>query len=125
LAKLEQTVEPIKIKPSLVIRENGIDNNLESQLTDTLKPLITLPGDVYNLRYVLPGISKDYEVFLCSKGYYIEWMRETWLAEENLKRASLMFGLPKLFMRMAAADFKKIEPTMEDNFWRSRYVKKN
>jgi hypothetical protein len=125
LAKLEQNVEPIKIKPSLVIRENSIENNLESQLTDTLKPLITLPGDVYNLRYVFPDISKNYEVFLCSKGYYIEWMRETWLAEENLKRASLMFGFPKLFMRMAAVDFKKIEPTMEDNFWRSRYVKKN
>jgi hypothetical protein len=125
LAKLEQSVEPIRIQPSFVLKENDIDNDLESKLTDTLKPLISLPGDVYYLRYVLPGISKDYEVFLCSKGYYIEWMRETWLAEENLKKASIMFGFPKLFMRMAANDFKKIEPTMEDNFWRSRYVKKD
>jgi len=125
LADLEQSVEPIKLKPSLVVRENGNDNNQESQLTDTLKPLITLPGDVYNLSYVLPGISEDYEVFLCSKGYYIEWMRETWLAEENLKKASIMFGFPRLFLRTAAVDFKKIEPIMEDNFWRSRYVKKN
>jgi hypothetical protein len=125
LTKLEQNLEPIKIKPSLVIRENGTYNNLESQLTDTLKPLITLPGDIYNLHYVLPCNSKDFEVFLCSKGYYIEWMRETWLQEESRKRASLMFGFPRLFMRMAAMDFKKIEPTMEDNFWRSRYVKKN
>jgi hypothetical protein len=125
LANLEQSIEPIRIKPALVIRENGLSNDLESQLTDTLRPLITLPGDVYNLHYLLPGISKNYEVYLCSKGYYIEWMRETWLAQENFKKASIMFEFPRLFMRMTAADFKKVEPTMEDNFWRSRYVKKN
>ena len=125
LAKLEQSVETIKIKPSLVIKENVTDNNPESQLTDTLKPLISLPGDVFNIYYNLPGISNDYEVFLCSKGYYIEWMRETWLEEENHWKASLFFGLPRLYMKTAAADFKNTEPTMEDNFWRSKYVKKN
>lgn len=125
LAKLEQNVEPIIIKPSLVIKENVTENNPESQLTDTLKPLISLPGDIFNLCYYLPGYSKDYEVFLSSKGYYIEWMRETWLEEENHWKAGMFFGLPKLFMKMAATDFKKYEPIMEDNFWRSRYVKKN
>jgi hypothetical protein len=125
LAKLEQQVDPIEIKPSSVIKENTTATVPESQLSDTLKPLITLPGDVFNLSYNLPGISKDYEVFLCSKGYYIEWMRETWLEEENHGKAGLFFGLPRLYMKTAAADFKKFEPKMEDNFWRSRYVKKN
>ena len=36
-----------------------------------------------------------------------------------------MFGFPGIFMRIAAKEFKSIEPRMEENFWKSRYVKKN
>jgi hypothetical protein len=126
LGKLEQCQEPIVIKPSRVTDSNGIiDENAKSFLTDTLKPLVTLPGDVYNIFYDLPSLSSDYELFLSSKGYYIEWMREGWLAQENPKKAAMMFGFPRLFMKTAASDFKLIEPSMEENFWRSRYVKKN
>jgi len=126
LAKLGQSVEPLRIKPSLTLTEIEIcDNNKKPQLADTLEPLITLPGDSYNLSYNLPGTSDEYELFLCSKGYYIEWMRESWLEEENFKKASLMFGFPQLFMKMAAKEFKAIEPNMEANFWKSRYVKKD
>jgi hypothetical protein len=52
-------------------------------------------------------------------------MREPWLREESLKKASLLFGTPRLFMKMAAKEFKLVEPTMEKNFWMSRYAKKN
>jgi hypothetical protein len=75
--------------------------------------------------YDLPDYQNNYEIFLCSKGYYIEWMREPWLEEENIRKASIALGFPRVFMKMAAPDFKKIEPIMEDNFWKSRYVKKN
>jgi len=126
LGKMGQSAVPARIKPSRVITEKqNFNKNLATQLNDTLNPLITLPGDSYILSYDLPGTADTYELFLCSKGYYIEWMREPWLEEENLRKAAMFFGFPRLFMRTAAADFKLVEPTMEENFWKSRYVKKN
>ncbi|MEI6048195.1 MAG: hypothetical protein WCS03_04800 [Bacteroidota bacterium] len=125
LGKMENRIEPAIVHPSIVTALNKSERNSEIQVPDTLHPLVTLPGDVYDLHYVLPVIAGEYEIFLKSKGYYIEWMRETWMTEESLKNAALFFGFPKKFMRMAAADFKKNEPSMENNFWNSRYVKKN
>jgi len=126
LARLGQSGEPLRLKPSVTHGESELcDRNNNPQLSDTLEPLITLPGDSYNLSYHLPSASEEYEVFLCSKGYYLEWMREPWLAEENLKKAALLFGFPELFMKKAAKEFKLIEPNMEENFWNSRYAKKN
>ena len=124
LARTGERVDPIKINPSNITSGNFKDANTgEIALSDTLNPLVTLPGDSYNLIYDLPSVSNDYELFLCSKGYYIEWMREPWIDEENLKKASILFGFPKMYMRMAAKDFKLVESSMEESFWKSRYVK--
>jgi hypothetical protein len=124
LARTGERVDPLRIIPSNISSNNSKNaETSEMSLSDTLNPLVTLPGDSYNLFYDLPSASSDYELFLCSKGYYIEWMREPWIAEENLKKASMLFGFPKMYMRMAAKDFKLVEPTMEESFWKSRYVK--
>jgi hypothetical protein len=125
LGKLEKSVEPTIIHPAVVTAISGTEKNRHVQLSDTLNPLVTLPGDIYDLQYVLPVVPEEYEIFLKSKGYYIEWMRESWMKEESLKNAALFFGFPKKYMRVAAADFKKMEPSMENNFWNSKYVKKN
>jgi hypothetical protein len=126
LGKIGQSIEPVRIKPYIANLETSYCySSVVPLLSDTLQPLITLPGDSYNLMYCLPADSEEFELFLCSKGYYIEWMREPWLKEENLTKASLLFGFPRLFMRMAAKDFKLTESTMEENFWNSRYVKKD
>ena len=85
LAKLGPAVEPVRIKPTVLFPDSDICSVANSLLlADTLEPLVTLPGDSYILSYRLPSTSQDYELFLCSKGYYIEWMREPWLLEENL-----------------------------------------
>jgi len=127
LGKIEQKIDAIIIEPSFVVSENCANSNEKAKalLKNPDDPLVTLPGDTYDLVYSMPDISSDYEIYLHSKGYYIEWMRETWLAEENHKRAALLFGFPKLFMKMAANDFKNVEPSMEESFWNSKYVKKN
>ncbi len=116
-------VQPTLINPSMVLTNDSINKNALSQLCDTIEPLITLPGDSHTLHYTLPEISDEYEIFLKSKGYYLEWMREEWMAEKNLHNAYLMFGMPKLYLKLIAGKFKEVEPTMEENFWRSRYVK--
>lgn len=125
LCRLNQRVEPVVVSPSEVMGREGIDDRAKAQLCDPGETLITLPGDIYDLYYDLPGISEDYEIYLSSQGYYIEWMRESWLEEEDLKKAALMFGFPKLFMKVAAPQFKEIESSMEEDFWRSKYVRQD
>ena len=41
-----------------------------------------MPGDSYELAYDLPA-GDNFELFLDSRGYYLEWMREQWLRDEN------------------------------------------
>ncbi|MGD0341524.1 MAG: hypothetical protein ABSA76_07445 [Bacteroidales bacterium] len=125
LAGLEEKVEPITVKPSTVIAVKGANSHEADLLKNPDNPLITLPGDEYDIYYNLPESAENYEIFIKTRGYYIEWMRDTWIAEENLKQAAIFFGFPRLFMKKAAGDFKKIEPSMEESFWNSKYVRKN
>lgn len=123
LATIDQCVDPITISPKEVVAENSF-NKTDIQVSDTLPLLVTLPGDSYKLVYELPA-DQEYEFFLDSKGYYIEWMREAWLEEESPVKAALLFGFPRIYMRVTASEFKKMEPDMERMFWKSRYVKKD
>ena len=91
-------------------------------LTDPDGVLVTLPGDRYELIYDLPPDSGSREPFLESRGYYLEWMREEWRAEENPALAALMFRRPELALHLLAPAFKELEPDMEAHFWGSRYA---
>lgn len=122
LATLDEEVFPERIRPAEVLRDNEKDDLTKQLLYDTISPLITFPGDQYLLTYTLPE-GENFEVFLDSKGYYLEWMREEWLAEEDMQKAALMFTLPGLYLRMSAKAFKEVEPFMEEKFWGSRYVR--
>lgn len=113
---------PVRIKPDLVLRDDTPDNKALEQLTGGISPLVTLPGDKYELQYTVPD-NCSYQYFIDTKGYYLEWMREKWLEEENLKKAAVALYFPGLFMRKAAAGYKNVEPQMEKVFWESRYVK--
>lgn len=116
-------VEPVLLHPSKVIKDSLEDNYSLRQLLDTAGYLVTMPGDVYDLVYELPGTSSDYELFLFSRGYYMEWMREQWLAEEDQYKMAMMFVFPRHYLKIVAPEFKKIEPEIEEMFWNSRYVK--
>jgi len=84
--------------------------------------LTTFPGDLYTLRYELPSDAHEYELFLESRGYYLEWIRADWLKEENAQRlAQIMFNTDSA-LRDLAPEFKSVEAQMEDIFWRSRYA---
>jgi len=125
LARLEKKVEPVPISPAMVVRQTASEFSSESGQPDpsSVWPLVTLPGDVYSLKYELPSDFSGYELFLDTQGYYLEWMRQSWLDEKDLGKARLMFAEPTKFLRKMAPQFKKVEPQMEDIFWRSRYAK--
>jgi hypothetical protein len=81
-----------------------------------------MPGDRYELEYVLPA-GESYELFLDSRGYYLEWMRQEWLADENPLAALRLFTSPDRMLRELAPAYKRVEPRMEEIFWRSRYAR--
>jgi hypothetical protein len=74
VSRLGQVV-PERITPRLVSANGRADADARARLLDTTQALITFPGDRYTLSYTLPGNAEDYELFLETRGYYLEWMR--------------------------------------------------
>lgn len=123
LAEINGTREPLVINPTTVFDGDGINEKLLGDLVDTGRFIVTQPGDSLVLEYRLPAEYDDYELFLHSRGYYLEWMREDWLAEENNKLAIELMMNPSKAMKQLAPEYKKIEADMEEIFWNSRYVR--
>jgi len=122
LVVLEDEVSPVRLRPSLVLRAGAPDTIALARLRSRTEQLVTLPGDAYTLVYDLPEEDSSYELFLESRGYYLEWMRAQWLAEENGLRAAQMFFDPAGALRTMAPEYKRVEPDMERLFWSSRYA---
>lgn len=123
LATITGEESPLRIQPSLVLNNDSSDLSAFTHLTTQDEPLVTMPGDQYMLHYKIPE-DCTYQYFFETKGYYLEWMREGWLEDEDLKKAAFAFYFPGRFMRKAAPEYKKVEPSMEKIFWESRYVRK-
>ncbi|HUI30000.1 MAG TPA: hypothetical protein VLX91_07275 [Candidatus Acidoferrales bacterium] len=123
LVHLSKKVEPLKVQPSVVVRgDTMIDEKARMSLAGEATPLVTMPGDRYSIIYKLPDDYENYEVFIESKGYYLEWIRKEWIAEENPNMTMMMFANPSQYLKVLAPQFKRIEPQMEKDFWRSKYV---
>jgi len=125
LGTLEAKAEPVKISPSAVVHQKASEfgGGSDSAGLEGEWPIVTLPGDVYSLAYELPGDFAQYELFVETQGYYLEWIRDSWLKEKNLGKARLMLTNPAKFLKQMAAEYKKVEAHMDDIFWRSRYAK--
>lgn len=123
LGRLAGRVEPLRLDPVLVRRGSTVDPGARALLVDTTRSLITHPGDAYTLMYELPEDFARYDLFLESRGYYLEWMRQEWMTEENPARAAMMLFDPERALRILAPEFKTQEAAMEAAFWGSRYVR--
>ena len=113
-ARLGARVEPHVIEPASVTGPHKVPAAPSS--------LITLPGDVYTYSFRLANAAERDELFLESQGYYLEWMRDEWLSEENKIRAAQLVLNPEQLLRDMAPEFKTQEPRMEALFWGSRYA---
>jgi len=123
LVKLGEQLNPVRLSPVAVHQDGVRADEAHRLLTDREAALTTLPGDVYTLVYQLPEDFESYELFLESRGYYLEWIREEWLADENPALAAMMLFNPERALRVLAPEFKKVEVDMEEKFWGSRYEK--
>jgi hypothetical protein len=122
LATLGDRVEPLRLEPVDVCREGASDPDALATLLDPDRSLATLPGDTYALLYAVPDDGREYELFLESRGYYLEWIRTQWLQEESAANLSELFFDPHAALTRLAPDFKRVEGTMEASFWSSRYA---
>jgi hypothetical protein len=111
-------VEPVALDPRTVTKDGKRDDDARIALLDPKRHLVTYPHDAYTLEFELP--EGDQELFLESRGYYYEWMREEWLREEDPLAAARMVLRPDVALRELAPKFKAIEPTMDRIFWQSR-----
>ena len=123
VVELEAQVEPVRLQPVEVRSPNGAGGEVRDRLLDPAQTLITLPGDEHTLIYELPADPTSMELFLDSRGYYLEWMREEWAKDENPLAAALMLYAPRQALRFLAPRFKTMEPEMERLFWSSRYAR--
>ena len=123
IAVLAGEVTPLELQPVMVHQNSNLDSTTREILLDTSQVLVTLPGDIYTMTYRLPDDYTEYELFLKSRGYYMEWVRDEWLAEEDPARVAMMFLNPEKALRVLAPRFKEIEAEMEEQFWRSRYAR--
>jgi hypothetical protein len=77
---------PIRLAPVSLPTDHGDARAAAAWLAGERPALVTGPGDSHHLTYVLPDDPERLELFLQSRGYYLEWMREQWLAEESPRR---------------------------------------
>ncbi len=123
LVALGSEVEPVRVSPTEVTRDQVEDQAAFEALTDPEKTLVTLPGDALDVTYQLPEHPETYDLFLEARGYYLEWMRQEWMAEEDPIKAAQLILDPAGALRSLAPLFKEEEPRIEGLFWGSRYVR--
>ncbi len=124
LVSLGDSVDPVRLAPTVVRRGGAVDSAATEALTDTTasSPLTTFPGDAYDIVYRLPVHPDRYDLFLESRGYYLEWLRREWMPEADPVRAARLAFDPAGMLRELAPQFKAVEPSLEHLFWSSRYV---
>lgn len=126
LTNLKDQVEPMELKPSLVLNKGVEDvGALRNVLSDT-EYIISMPGDEYQFDFDFPVADNNrYDLFLYSKGYYLEWMRDHWLKDKNLWKLRQLIENPKAFFKAEAKEYKKYEEEIEHTFWNSKIDTKN
>jgi len=120
LAAIHQSVSPFEVNPTSILDKGKMDNEALHKISQPDQYLISMPGSEYKFNFILPASNTDYELFLYSKGYYLEWMREQWIQDKNILKLRQMVYRPKKHLRSQARNYKQYEATMEQEFWNSR-----
>lgn len=123
-----ESVELVEVGPEARLDRVGpqvLTSNVDSvrkthrYLADPGMHLVTQPKDRFEIRFDLgPG---PREVFVASTGFYTEWMRPSWLREQDEAKFLRYTRNPALALKELASKYKELEPVMEAQFWESRF----
>ncbi|MFH1526803.1 MAG: hypothetical protein ABIG69_09155 [Bacteroidota bacterium] len=72
LTSIIKAVQPVRLAPVAVYNDGTLDEGAKNSLLDSSKTLLTLPGDEYEIHYILPDDYSNYGYFLETQGYYYE-----------------------------------------------------
>lgn len=120
LTSIDCSVEPLVLHPTGVFRMNQAQPHALLNLQDPAEYMVSLPGQEYTISYTLPWTDREYDLFLYSKGYYLEWMRAKWITDKNLSRLDQMMKRPVQYLQEQTREYKKYESEMEEIFWNSK-----
>lgn len=120
LTNIKKKVNPIEISPNSILNKGMIDPNALTSINDPAKYLISMPGSEYKFNFKLPKGNSNYELFLYSKGYYLEWMRQHWIKDKDLLKLRQMVKFPNEYLTQEAKAYKGYEANMEQEFWNSK-----
>lgn len=120
VVELYDIVEPDYIKPTMLLNEGVPNEELLGALNDEEEFLVNNPGVSYTLVYKLPN-DQPYSIFMDSRGYYTEWMRAEWLAEENQRLARMIINRPRQWLKLMSPGYKQVESEMNELFWQSKF----
>ncbi|GAA3560772.1 hypothetical protein [Snuella lapsa] len=123
LTSIQDSITAISIYPDQMIANKKDKNTIDAIFNDDNNYLVTFPGDEYEFKFRLPKLSdnRQYELFLSSKGYYLEWIRQNWIENKNLPKLKKMLLNDEKVWTELAKEFKEIEPDIEQLFWSSKY----
>lgn len=120
LVRIREQVVPVEIRPYEVGNKGTIDPDALAKINSDDAYLISMPGSAYTFQFHMPTENQDYELFLSARGYYLEWMRESWIRDKNLLKLRQMLEHPRTYLKREAKAYKRYEKTMEETFWNSR-----
>ncbi len=124
LAEINYEIIPEIISLSELKKNNLPDfESMQMVSCDDENYLVSFPGDKFDLYFNLPQTTSEnqgYQIFLSSKGYYLEWIRESWLEGKNTAKLEQMLLNDKQTWRELAVEYKMHESQMEELFWNSK-----
>ena len=120
LTNIVEKVQPEVLAVEEILTRGLKDPEALEAINSAEDYLVSMPGNEYKIRFQLPATHQDYELFLYSKGYYLEWMRENWIKDKNLPKLRQMIEAPETYLKQEAKAYKVYERTMEQQFWNSK-----
>lgn len=120
LTNVVKKVNPVILDVCEVKKKGIADPTAKAEILDKNRSLISMPGHEYQFIFDVPGGPQEYELFLVSEGYYLEWMRENWIQDKDLLKLKQMVDNPRKYLKMETKAYKEYERSMEQEFWNSK-----
>ncbi len=127
LVSILEEVQPLVLPPAVVEILSGMSQKVESVQQEDGEHFVTFRGDEAKFQFELPEneAGNDYELFLSSTGYYIEWMRQDWLEDKDTEKLQKMLFYNDAVWRDLAREYKTVEAEMDEAFWNSKFTDVN